>query len=246
MTVLPSLKSRSLKTLPNSAHTFPSLQRRKKSDLSSPLIRTMPVSLIMGSLPFMMTATPPLLLFTSPNPFLLSTQFLFPRSSTTIRHFTINSLSMTRMAERIGQVSEHSSWFSPVFSSMWRIDEKTALDARSCVHMHARDDRHPGVQCWPIKGRQSFAPLSKRGAKDNPCGTNGQAHLHHSLFEGISPLRWEMRGCWGGWAGPPGQVWADYTHEVDELFMVLEGDVELEMRGGRMRLKGGEEVLIPA
>src|SRR3990167_10524639 len=92
----------------------------------------------------------------------------------------------------------HTSRFSPVFSSIWRIDEKIALDARSCVHMHARDDRHPGVQCWPIKGRQSFAPLSKWGAKDNPCGTNGQAHLHHSLFEGISHWRCRVEMWRGG------------------------------------------------
>lgn len=48
------------------------------------------------------------------------------------------------------------------------------------------------------------------------------------------------------WTDPPGQVWKDYVHDVDELFMVLEGDVELEIKGERRRLKIGEEVLIPA
>src|SRR3989338_3140218 len=67
---------------------------------------------------------------------------------------------------------------SPVFSSIWGIDEKPALDARSYV--------------------QSFAPLSKRGAKDNPCGTNGQAHLHHNLFEGISHWRCRVEMWCGG------------------------------------------------
>jgi len=35
------------------------------------------------------------------------------------------------------------------------------------------------------------------------------------------------------WVDPPGQVWADYVHDVDELVMVVEGDVEFEMEGLR-------------
>lgn len=58
---------------------------------------------------------------------------------------------------------------------------------------------------------------------------------------------WEKRGfsC-DVWTDPPGQVWSNYVHDVDELFMVLEGEVELQMRGKRIRPKVGEEVLIPA
>ncbi|OGS04294.1 MAG: cupin domain-containing protein [Elusimicrobia bacterium RIFCSPLOWO2_12_FULL_59_9] len=48
------------------------------------------------------------------------------------------------------------------------------------------------------------------------------------------------------WRDPPGQVWKDYVHPTDELLMILEGVVELEMQGRRLRPKAGEEILIPA
>ncbi len=58
---------------------------------------------------------------------------------------------------------------------------------------------------------------------------------------------WKIRGfSFGLWTDPPGQVWKDYVHEMDELFMVMEGDVLLEMQGKTLRLKHGEEVRIPA
>lgn len=43
---------------------------------------------------------------------------------------------------------------------------------------------------------------------------------------------WRERGfsC-GLWVDPPGQVWADYVHDVDELVMVVDGDVEFEIEG---------------
>jgi mannose-6-phosphate isomerase-like protein (cupin superfamily) len=58
---------------------------------------------------------------------------------------------------------------------------------------------------------------------------------------------WASRGfnC-GLWTDPPGQVWEDYTHDVDELLMVLEGELELELQGRTWRPRIGEEVLIPA
>lgn len=58
---------------------------------------------------------------------------------------------------------------------------------------------------------------------------------------------WRERGfsC-GLWIDPPGQVWADYVHEVDELVMVIEGDVEFEIDGRAHRPAPGEELLIPA
>lgn len=58
---------------------------------------------------------------------------------------------------------------------------------------------------------------------------------------------WAARGfsC-GVWVDPPGQVWEDYAHAVDELLMVIEGNLELEMQGRRFRPEIGEEVLIPA
>ena len=58
---------------------------------------------------------------------------------------------------------------------------------------------------------------------------------------------WEQRGfsC-AVWTDPPGQVWADFVHEVDELVMLIEGEIELSFRGNTMRPKVGEEILIPA
>ncbi len=48
------------------------------------------------------------------------------------------------------------------------------------------------------------------------------------------------------WVDPPGQRWEDFTHPSDELFMLLEGEVELELTGNVMHPAAGEEVLIPA
>jgi mannose-6-phosphate isomerase-like protein (cupin superfamily) len=48
------------------------------------------------------------------------------------------------------------------------------------------------------------------------------------------------------WTDPPGQTWDGYTHAVDELVMVLEGDVEFEIDGRIFRPAVGEELLIPA
>ncbi len=57
---------------------------------------------------------------------------------------------------------------------------------------------------------------------------------------------WEERGySFGVWTDPPGQVWEYYRHDTDELFMVMEGDVELEMKGNKIRPKAGEEIIIP-
>lgn len=58
---------------------------------------------------------------------------------------------------------------------------------------------------------------------------------------------WQSRGfsC-DLWVDPPGQEWIDYVHSVDELVMLIEGEIELEMEGRRFRPALGEEVLIPA
>jgi quercetin dioxygenase-like cupin family protein len=48
------------------------------------------------------------------------------------------------------------------------------------------------------------------------------------------------------WTDPPGQVWEDYTHMVDELVMVLEGEMEFEINGEIKRPAVGEELCIPA
>lgn len=59
--------------------------------------------------------------------------------------------------------------------------------------------------------------------------------------------RWRERGfsC-GLWVDPPGQVWVDYVHDVDELVMVVEGEVEFEIDGKRHYPEPGTELLIPA
>ncbi|MCP9473033.1 MAG: cupin domain-containing protein [Nitrospira sp.] len=58
---------------------------------------------------------------------------------------------------------------------------------------------------------------------------------------------WQARGfsC-DLWTDPPGQVWENYVHEVDELVMVLNGDVEFEVAGEVHRPAIGEEIFIPA
>ncbi len=58
---------------------------------------------------------------------------------------------------------------------------------------------------------------------------------------------WRDRGfsC-GVWVDPPGQVWADFVHDTDELVMVVEGKVESEIDDELHRVGPGEELLIPA
>jgi hypothetical protein len=56
------------------------------------------------------------------------------------------------------------------------------------------------------------------------------AHVDHEAVA----RRWRECGfsC-GLWVDPPSQVWADYVHVVDELVMIVEGDVEFEIEGRR-------------
>ena len=48
------------------------------------------------------------------------------------------------------------------------------------------------------------------------------------------------------WTDPPGQTWEDFTHHVEELFMVLEGRIEIEIEGVVRHPSLGEEILISA
>ena len=59
--------------------------------------------------------------------------------------------------------------------------------------------------------------------------------------------RWRERGfsC-DLWVDPPGQDWADFVHSVDELVVVVEGEVEFEIDGVVHRPAPGGELLIPA
>jgi mannose-6-phosphate isomerase-like protein (cupin superfamily) len=68
-----------------------------------------------------------------------------------------------------------------------------------------------------------------------------------NINEAVVQHHWANRGfsC-GIWTDPPGQVWADYVHETDELVMLIEGQIELTFNGKTFQPNVGEEVLIPA
>lgn len=58
---------------------------------------------------------------------------------------------------------------------------------------------------------------------------------------------WRERGFSCGLrVDPPGQVWADYVHDVDKLVMVIEGDIKFEIDGRVHRPSPAEELSIPA
>lgn len=58
---------------------------------------------------------------------------------------------------------------------------------------------------------------------------------------------WRSRGfSFDLWTDPPGQVWSNFVHHVDELVMVVEGKLEVEMEGRVLHPSIGEEIFIPA
>jgi len=59
--------------------------------------------------------------------------------------------------------------------------------------------------------------------------------------------RWKQRGfsC-DLWIDPPGATWEGTIHGVDEVFMVVRGQMELEIGGEITHPEIGEEVSIPA
>ena len=58
---------------------------------------------------------------------------------------------------------------------------------------------------------------------------------------------WNSRGySFGVFRDPPGQVWADFVHKVDELVVLAEGEIEVEIEGKVQLPQIGEEVFIPA
>lgn len=50
----------------------------------------------------------------------------------------------------------------------------------------------------------------------------------------------------GTFRGPPGQVWADFTHPTDEFVVVAEGEVEITVAAETASCGPGDLVLIPA
>jgi len=60
-------------------------------------------------------------------------------------------------------------------------------------------------------------------------------------------VRWSQDGysC-NLWVDPPGQVWTDFVHPVDELVYVVEGELEMTVSGVTSRMVAGQECHIPA
>ena len=58
---------------------------------------------------------------------------------------------------------------------------------------------------------------------------------------------WNRRGysC-DLWIDPPGQRWEDFVHPVDDVVIVLEGEMEFEVEGKIHHPKLGDELFIPA
>ena len=48
------------------------------------------------------------------------------------------------------------------------------------------------------------------------------------------------------WTDAPGQRWENFVHSVDEVVMVVDGNVEFEIGGKTHRPEVGEELFIPA
>ncbi len=72
--------------------------------------------------------------------------------------------------------------------------------------------------------------------------------MHHTTID-RSAVRdaWRARGFTCDlWVDPPGQIWADFVHDVDEVLLVVSGTLVVEMDGHTVRLEPGQEVLITA
>lgn len=58
---------------------------------------------------------------------------------------------------------------------------------------------------------------------------------------------WRARGfSFGVYSDPPGHRWENFAHGNDEIFMAVEGKVELQIGRRKWMPKTGEEILIPA
>jgi len=58
---------------------------------------------------------------------------------------------------------------------------------------------------------------------------------------------WHARGfsC-GMWIDHAGREWSCHSRQTDELFMMMSGELELEMEGQSIHPSAGEEIRIPA
>ena len=58
---------------------------------------------------------------------------------------------------------------------------------------------------------------------------------------------WHSRGySFGVFRDTPGQFWADFVHQIDELVLLAEGEIEVEIEGKAERFQIGDMVFIPA
>lgn len=48
------------------------------------------------------------------------------------------------------------------------------------------------------------------------------------------------------WIDPPSHVCQDFQHDVDQLILLLEGEIQVELPGRTVRLLVGDEIFIPA
>ena len=80
--------------------------------------------------------------------------------------------------------------------------------------------------------------------KEYPDSMSGSAG---KMDEDTVTHDWHVRGfsC-DIWTDPPGQIWADFVHAVDELVMLIDGEIELRFSGQVLRPAVGQEILIPA
>ena len=78
------------------------------------------------------------------------------------------------------------------------------------------------------------------------AGVSSLRDAAHMIDRDRIAADWAARGfsC-DLWIDPPGQRWEDFTHATDELVVVLEGEMEFEVRGQVRHPQPGEELLIP-
>jgi mannose-6-phosphate isomerase-like protein (cupin superfamily) len=68
-----------------------------------------------------------------------------------------------------------------------------------------------------------------------------------SIDPQVTLKAWEERGYRGGtWVDPPGRAWENFVHDVDELMMLVSGELELEVAGQKSYPQPGQEILIAA
>jgi uncharacterized cupin superfamily protein len=71
------------------------------------------------------------------------------------------------------------------------------------------------------------------------------ASIEHKLQDIRSD--WARRGySFEYWIDPPGQTWRDFEHDVEELVVLIEGEIEIEFNGKRVQPRPGDEIVIPA